>query len=36
MEPMTVGDTDPRTGKVIENDHADWTTHPNNVGCAAE
>ena len=36
MEPMSVGDTDPRTGKVIENDHADWTTHPNNVGCAAE
>lgn len=36
MEPMTVGDTDPRTGKVIENDHADWTTHPNNVGCVAE
>ena len=36
MEPMNVGDIDPRTGKTIEDDHADWTTHPNNVGCAAE
>ena len=36
MEPMSVGDIDPRTGKTIEDDHADWTTHPNNVGCAAE
>ena len=35
-EPMNVGDIDPRTGKTIEDDHADWTTHPNNVGCAAE
>ena len=36
MEPMSVGDIDPRTGKTIEDDHADWTSHPNNVGCAAE
>ena len=36
MEPMSVGDIDPRTGKTIEDDHSDWTTHPNNVGCAAE
>ena len=36
MEPMSVGDIDPRTGKTIEDNHADWTTHPNNVGCAAE
>jgi dihydropyrimidine dehydrogenase (NAD+) subunit PreA len=36
MQPMNVGDIDPRTGKTIEDDHADWTTHPNNVGCAAE
>ena len=36
MEPMSVGDIDPRTGKTIEDDHAGWTTHPNNVGCAAE
>ena len=36
MEPMNVGDIDPRTGKTIEDNHADWTTHPNNVGCAAE
>ena len=36
MEPMNVGDIDPRTGKTIEDEHADWTTHPNNVGCAAE
>ena len=29
MQPMTSG-TDPRTGKPIVNEKADWTTHPNN------
>ncbi len=30
MVPMAAGQTDPRTGKVVSADHADWTTHPNN------
>jgi dihydropyrimidine dehydrogenase (NAD+) subunit PreA len=29
MEPMTNG-TDPRTGKTVSRERADWTTHPNN------
>ncbi len=37
MEEMVPGTTDPRTGKVVEADYANWTTHPNNPGaCAAE
>ncbi len=31
LEPMTSG-TDPRTGKKIDPDYANWTTHPNNPG----
>ncbi|MEM7321356.1 MAG: 4Fe-4S dicluster-binding protein, partial [Pseudomonadota bacterium] len=30
MVQMTPGDTDPRTGRVVEADYANWTTHPNN------
>jgi dihydropyrimidine dehydrogenase (NAD+) subunit PreA len=30
MEPMEPGMTDPRTGKVVAADYANWTTHPNN------
>ena len=31
LEPMTSG-TDPRTGKAIDPNYANWTTHPNNPG----
>jgi dihydropyrimidine dehydrogenase (NAD+) subunit PreA len=31
LRPMTTG-TDPRTGRAITNEKADWTTHPNNPG----
>ena len=30
MEAMQPGSTDPRTGKVVEKEYANWTTHPNN------
>ncbi len=30
MVPMQPGQTDPRTGKVVSGDYANWTTHPNN------
>ena len=37
MEPLSAGETDPRTGQVVEKEYANWTTHPNNPGaCAAE
>ncbi|UWQ92808.1 NAD-dependent dihydropyrimidine dehydrogenase subunit PreA [Rhodobacteraceae bacterium M382] len=37
MEVMEPGTVDPRTGKVVEEEYANWTTHPNNPGtCAAE
>ncbi|PIE12549.1 MAG: NAD-dependent dihydropyrimidine dehydrogenase subunit PreA [Rhodobacterales bacterium] len=37
MVPMQPGQVDPRTGDVVEEDYANWTTHPNNPGaCAAE
>ncbi|WP_406649536.1 NAD-dependent dihydropyrimidine dehydrogenase subunit PreA [Aliisedimentitalea scapharcae] len=37
MEVMEPGSVDPRTGKVVEKEYANWTTHPNNPGtCAAE
>jgi dihydropyrimidine dehydrogenase (NAD+) subunit PreA len=29
MRPLTSG-VDPRTGRPISSDHADWQTHPNN------
>ena len=30
MERMEAGSTDPRTGKTVSDDYANWTTHPNN------
>ena len=30
MEPMAAGAVDPRTGKVVDPEYANWTTHPNN------
>ncbi|SDI76016.1 NAD-dependent dihydropyrimidine dehydrogenase subunit PreA [Lutimaribacter saemankumensis] len=37
MVEMQPGEVDPRTGKVVEKEYANWTTHPNNPGaCAAE
>ncbi|ABG32613.1 NAD-dependent dihydropyrimidine dehydrogenase subunit PreA [Roseobacter denitrificans] len=35
MVPMEQGKVDPRTGKVVEKDYANWTTHPNNPGAVA-
>jgi dihydropyrimidine dehydrogenase (NAD+) subunit PreA len=35
MEAMTPGTVDPRTGRVVEADYANWTTHPNNPGAVA-
>ncbi|QEE36097.1 NAD-dependent dihydropyrimidine dehydrogenase subunit PreA [Octadecabacter sp. SW4] len=35
MEQMTPGTIDPRTGKVVEKDYANWTTHPNNPSVTA-
>ncbi len=35
MEPMAAGQTDPRTGKVVEPGYANWTTHPNNPSAKA-
>lgn len=35
MEAMTPGQIDPRTGKVVQKDYANWTTHPNNPGAVA-
>ena len=30
MEALPPGTVDPRTGRVVQGEHADWTTHPNN------
>ena len=30
LQPMTAGSADPRTGRTVAPEHADWTTHPNN------
>jgi len=30
MVRMAPGSVDPRTGRVVSDNHADWTTHPNN------
>ena len=30
MEALAPGTTDPRTGRVVQGRHEDWTTHPNN------
>ncbi|WP_299547688.1 NAD-dependent dihydropyrimidine dehydrogenase subunit PreA [uncultured Tateyamaria sp.] len=35
MEAMEPGLTDPRTGKLVEPDYANWTTHPNNPSATA-
>lgn len=35
MVEMPTGSTDPRTGKVVEDTHANWTTHPNNPSATA-
>jgi dihydropyrimidine dehydrogenase (NAD+) subunit PreA len=35
MEPMAAGTVDPRTDKVVEEDYANWTTHPNNPSVQA-
>jgi len=32
MEELAAGETDPRTGKTVSADYANWTTHPNNPG----
>ena len=37
MERMAPGSVDPRTGRVVSPDYANWTTHPNNpLATAAE
>jgi len=35
MEQMDTGTVDPRTGKPVQEDYANWTTHPNNPGATA-
>ena len=35
MEAMAPGTVDPRTGRVVEKDYANWTTHPNNPAAKA-
>ena len=35
MVPMAAGEVDPRTGKVVQPDYANWTTHPNNPSATA-
>jgi len=35
MEPMKAGTTDPRTGKLVTDDYANWTSHPNNPSSQA-
>ncbi|WP_308916839.1 NAD-dependent dihydropyrimidine dehydrogenase subunit PreA [Jannaschia sp. LMIT008] len=32
MERLEAGTTDPRTGRIVQAEPADWTTHPNNPG----
>jgi dihydropyrimidine dehydrogenase (NAD+) subunit PreA len=34
MERLPAGTVDPRTGKVVSDDYANWTTHPNNPAAA--
>jgi dihydropyrimidine dehydrogenase (NAD+) subunit PreA len=36
MEALLPGAIDPRTGRVVERDYANWTTHPNNPMAAAK
>lgn len=35
MVAMKPGEVDPRTGKVVESEYANWTTHPNNPSAVA-
>jgi dihydropyrimidine dehydrogenase (NAD+) subunit PreA len=35
MEELQPGMMDLRTGKVVEADYANWTTHPNNPSAKA-
>lgn len=35
MIALAPGTTDPRTGKVVQKDYANWTTHPNNPSATA-
>ncbi|MEO9862870.1 MAG: NAD-dependent dihydropyrimidine dehydrogenase subunit PreA [Yoonia sp.] len=35
MVAMKPGEVDPRTGKVVEKEYANWTTHPNNPSAVA-
>jgi dihydropyrimidine dehydrogenase (NAD+) subunit PreA len=35
MEAMLPGTIDPRTGKTVEQDYANWTTHPHNPAAKA-
>ena len=35
MERMDAGQRDPRTGKIVEDEYSNWTTHPNNPGSVA-
>lgn len=35
LEAMAPGLIDPRTGKVVQADYANWTTHPNNPAASA-
>jgi len=35
MERLAPGTVDPRTGKVVEAEYANWTTHPNNPSAQA-
>jgi dihydropyrimidine dehydrogenase (NAD+) subunit PreA len=35
METLAPGTVDPRTGKVVEAEYANWTTHPNNPSVKA-
>jgi dihydropyrimidine dehydrogenase (NAD+) subunit PreA len=35
MVPMATGATDPRTGRVVTDEYANWTTHPNNPSAKA-
>jgi len=36
MDVLSAGDVDKRTGKIVDADYANWTTHPNNPGRVTE
>jgi len=35
MTELQPGEVDPRTGKVVEKEYANWTMHPNNPAAQA-